>query len=93
MFEKSNTWQKLIDKTKDKDEYLKKGKFKRSIDRTREESQTRRTIEPSYEPPKMASSYDVYYDQSLQTVQHKTSINLKYKPPLPPKEIHTGGER
>lgn len=93
MFQKSNTWQRLIDKTKGKDDYLKKGKFKRSIDRNKEESQTRRTIEPSYKPPKMASSYDIYYHQPPQTTKHKTTTMLKFKPPLPPKEIQTGGER
>lgn len=64
-----------------------------SIDRTRENSQTRRTIDPSFDPPKMASAYDHYYHEPPQTVKHVSSKTLSFKPPMVPKDLMTGRQR
>jgi len=90
LFQRKTTWGGLIDKTKDKNEYLHKGSFKRSIERNREDSQTKRTIEPSYQGPKMASDYETYYNKPSQTVKNSKRKTLSFKPPLVPKEEITG---
>ncbi|CAI2365347.1 unnamed protein product [Moneuplotes crassus] len=84
---------RVSNESKQEVDYFKRGNFKMSIDRKRENSQTRRTIDPSFDPPKMLSAYDNYYHQPPQTVKHLSSKTLSFKPPKVPKELMTGRQR
>lgn len=90
MYQKSSIWENLIEKTQKNKDYFHKGSYKRSVERGREDSQTRRTIEPSYDPPKQSQNYDVYYKNPPQTVKHKSTKALSFKPPLAPNKAITG---
>lgn len=88
----TSTWDKLIHKTKDNNEILRKGEYRRSKERDREDSQTRRTIDPSFVASPKAATYDVYYQQP-QTVKHVSSKTVGFKPPLPPRDANSHCER
>jgi hypothetical protein len=84
-------WDRLIAKTKNNEELLVKGKFVRSDLRTREDSNTRRTLDPDYYyeevHPSNRRKQSEYFSQT-QTAKNLDSKNIQmFKPPLAPRGV------
>jgi hypothetical protein len=89
----TTTWDKLIHKTRNDNNILNKSEQKRSVERDRENSQTKRTVEPDFVTSPKPSNYGVYYHQPPQTAKHVTNKIIMFKPPLAPKDGISGCER
>lgn len=86
-----SAWDKLISKTKNNEELLVKGNFVRSNLRTREDSNTRRTLDPDYYyeevHPSSRLKENEYFSQT-QTIKNLESKNFQmFKPPLAPRGV------
>ena len=91
----TSTWDRLIARTQTTDQELKRGEFTRSKERDRQDSNTRRTLDPNFVERSRTSflgpTASEYYRQPPQTAKHTTSKQLAFKPPLVPRDLDITG--